>query len=71
MRWFFMAVQTQQRQGNPFDGPSVDGNARANLSKSKRGDGKDRIQLTGRMGAGESFVVFCRLRARRNLGGAA
>ena len=52
MRWFFMGVQTQRWQGNPFDGLSVDANARANLSKSKREDGKDRIQLTGRMGAG-------------------
>jgi hypothetical protein len=34
-------------------------------------DGKDRIQPTKRMAAGESFAVFCRLRARRNLGGAA
>ena len=43
MRWFFMGVQTQRWQGNPFDCLSVDVNSRANLSKSKRGDGKDRI----------------------------
>jgi hypothetical protein len=50
-----MGVQTQLRQGNPFDCLSVGANSRANLSKSKREDGKDRIQLirlTGRMGAG-------------------
>jgi hypothetical protein len=50
-----MGVQIPLWQSNQFDCPSVDVNSRANLSKSKREDGKDRIQLirlTGRMGAG-------------------
>ena len=50
-----MGVQIQRWQGNPFDCLSLGENSRANLSKSKREDGKDRIQLirlTGRIGAG-------------------